>query len=314
MSIKQLIKKLFIPVIMFFLLESNVALANSDAGDFVFSVNATLNIMNEVSLHPGVNNVQYVFTPQDSTQAYTYVFYSGQYPGPNGYAMDSTGVKKLYIAWGYMGSDGPVFVPYDVNLQTPAMKGPVKFIGTFVTDDGKPPRAGEYDVVYSGLDSVGQKTEQNITVASHRLVLQGHVSIISATCATQTSNIIDIHWPSLSPSEIKNGSAASKKAEVTVKCDGSAEIPPMSVTFTSSEGSNDASGGIIKTTSDNLGLKLTWANDNTAIPLNQTISIPGPPPGSSRDLSVMAQPVSTGTGSISAGDFTSTLTMSIEYP
>lgn len=155
----------------------------------------------------------------------------------------------------------------------------------------------------------------NNTCADYYLNLTVNVS--NSSCLITTPHDAVFNWPNISPSEIRNGSVAVKVAPVVMSCSnsGAEEVVarPVAITFTSSNGSQDAANGIIKTDKDNLGLQLTWHSNGQPIPQDKVIEFPAVA-SATEDFSVDARPVViNSTQQITGGSFATTVTMSVEY-
>ncbi|PKA28644.1 hypothetical protein CWR41_01335 [Cedecea lapagei] len=134
------------------------------------------------------------------------------------------------------------------------------------------------------------------------------VNLRVTACLVTTDKNYDLRWPSLTPSEIINNQADELNADVSITCNGGPT--PVKISAASSNGAYDAAGGIIKTNSENLGIKLKWQDNqqpvSLASPRTDTLS-------GTKNYNIVAQPVRYGSGNISGGEFSSTVTLSIEY-
>ncbi len=135
--------------------------------------------------------------------------------------------------------------------------------------------------------------------------------ITKETCAVTTSHDMAFYWTDLTPNEISNGNAQIKNAPISLSCNNS-NVGPLQVTITSSQGANSVANGVINTDLLNLGIKLTWASNGLPVALETPIDFPAAT-SSTEDLSINAQPVQTGSGTVGAGDFSTAVTMNIEY-
>lgn len=144
-----------------------------------------------------------------------------------------------------------------------------------------------------------------------------NLNVSNSSCLITTPHDAVFNWPGISPSEIRNGSVAVQTAPVTMSCTSSAKegvvARPVAITFTSSNGSQDAANGIIKTDKENLGLQLTWHSNGQPIAQDKVIEFPAIA-SATEDFSVDAKPVLiNGTQQITGGSFATTVTMSVEY-
>jgi type 1 fimbria pilin len=145
------------------------------------------------------------------------------------------------------------------------------------------------------------------------IYLNTTLTVLASSCLLQTPRNIAIAWPTLTPSVIKNNAAESKVANIVVGCEDN-NSHPMTVTVTGSEGNESVANGIVKTSTKDLGLQLSWVNNGQPIPLSQPMDInPGAAGNLTQDFSIAAKPVATGNGHISAGDFSSNVTVTFEY-
>lgn len=145
------------------------------------------------------------------------------------------------------------------------------------------------------------------------IYLNTTLTVLASSCLLQTPKDIAIAWPTLTPSVIKNNAAESKAANISVACEDT-NSHPITVTVTGSEGNESAANGIVKTSTEGLGLQLTWVNNGQPIPLNQPMDFnPGAAGNLTQDFSIAAKPVAINSGSISAGDFSSNVTVTFEY-
>lgn len=135
--------------------------------------------------------------------------------------------------------------------------------------------------------------------------------ITKETCAVTTSHDMAFYWTDLTPNEISNGNTQIKNAPISLSCNTS-NVAPLQVTITSSQGTNSVANGVINTNLLNLGIKLTWASNGLPVALETPIDFPAAT-SSTEDLSINAQPVQTGSGTVGAGDFSTAVTMNIEY-
>ncbi len=135
--------------------------------------------------------------------------------------------------------------------------------------------------------------------------------ITKETCAVTTSHDMAFYWTDLTPNEITNGNSQIKSAPISLSCNNS-NVGPLQVTITSSQGANSVANGVINTDLLNLGIKLTWASNGLPVALETPIDFPAAT-SSTEDLSINAQPVQTGSGTVGAGDFSTAVTMNIEY-
>lgn len=285
---------------------SGVANMNESAG-VVMPVDANLFVTSNIKLNP---NLFYGINPLSS---YPLTTNGSKYKGV--YAHSISSIPGLYSAFGYRYSGGDVMMKNANILSLPTSTDNASLIISFFTENGVNVLPGEYPIVGSDVETLMEYSDaaETILLNAYTLDLNLKLIVTATSCSVTTPKNISINWPSLSVSDIKNGSAAGKTAPVTVDCEGTGTTEPMDVFLSSNNGSADAPGGVINTSSNNLGLKLTWADGGAAIPLDSTFKLPLPATGSTKNLAIVAKPVATGTGQIAGGDFNTTLTMTIQY-
>lgn len=164
--------------------------------------------------------------------------------------------------------------------------------------------------IYFYLAGSACKKYENGYCAAIRVNL--NLTIKNSSCQIITQHNMAFTWPNIRPSEIINGSVAKQTAPVTMACSQSTGASPVAITFTSSNGSSDAANGVVKTSLENLGLQLTWASNGQFIPLDKEIDFPAIA-SATEDFSVNAKPVQIGSGKINGGNFSTIVTMSVEY-
>ncbi|MGA5653537.1 fimbrial protein [Rahnella contaminans] len=134
------------------------------------------------------------------------------------------------------------------------------------------------------------------------------VNLKATSCLVTTDKTIDIRWDALTSKDIINNVADEKVATIGVTCNNSQT--PVKISAASANGYVDATGGIVKTSRDNLGLKLTW--EDTAQPVNFTAPRTDTLIGT-KNYNIVAKPVRYNDGAIALGDFANTVTVSFEY-
>jgi len=311
----------FIKIVILIFIVLNVPMAGADASyiisgvvhmneseGVVMPVDANLFVTSNIKLNPnlfyGVNPLAY---PPFSTNG-------SKYKGV--YAHTEKNIPGLYVTFGYRYSGGDVFIKNgNTYLMLPDGVDNTNLIISFFTENGVTIPPGEYLIVGSGVMMLAEFTDAAATNIANMYMMDLNLQLIvtATSCSVTTPKNVSINWPSVSVTDIKNGSATEKTAPVTVNCQGTGTTSPMDVFLSSNNGSADAQGGVINTSSNNLGLKLTWADGGAAIPLDSTFQLPAPAAGSTKNLAIVAKPVATGTGQIAGGDFNTTLTMTIQY-
>ncbi|QQE43512.1 fimbrial protein [Hafnia alvei] len=134
------------------------------------------------------------------------------------------------------------------------------------------------------------------------------VNLKATSCLVTTDKTINIRWDALTSKDIINNVADEKVAAIGVTCNDSQT--PVKMSVATSNGYVDANGGIIKTSRENLGLKLTW--EDTAQPVSfsepRTDTLKG-----NKNYNIVAKPVRYNDGAIALGEFANTVTVSFEY-
>lgn len=256
-----------------------------------------------------------------------YTLVSEAYAGKNGLTLfDSRSYTEFLLDGGQAWDIGNGFyiIPgirdskgdhWDVNNDYKSEAGG-KLLLAIVTDKNGTPFTGSFSTGKVELGGVISSTDcKNTICADYYINLTFNVS--NSSCLITTPHDAVFNWPGISPSEIRNGSVAVQTAPVTMTCTNSGEegviARPVAITFTSSNGSEDAANGIIKTDKENLGLQLTWHSNGQPIPQDKVIEFPALA-SATEDFSVDAKPVAiNGTQQITGGSFATTVTMSVEY-
>lgn len=229
----------------------------------------------------------------------------------------------FYLVFGIRDERGDIWESDEIQLINVAVKSPGEVMVSVVTDATGTDYVGDFSYNANSIafinndvassNAVCQKNaaySNNFICAVVGINLHFHVS--NSTCQIITAHNMAFIWASLSPSEISNGSAETKTAPVTMRCSNSGGVEPIAVTFTSSTGTYDADQGIVKTSRANLGLQLSWASNGQPVVMDKEIDIPAFAT-STEDLSVNAKPVQLGSETILGGNFSTQVTMNIEY-
>ncbi|POZ17535.1 hypothetical protein C3Z09_07325 [Lelliottia aquatilis] len=214
---------------------------------------------------------------------------------------------NFFLLYGYRNESGTHLTSYsDKTMKIPDKS---QLIVSLATQNSGTKFTGTFSI-YTQIGSINACNDGSNSFG--RIVINMTVTVSNSTCEISTSHNMAFFWPSLSPSSIQNGSAEMKNAPVRMDCTNATGAFPVAVTFNSTNGSYDAANGIVKTNHENLGLQLTWANTGKPIPQNTEIDFPATS-NMSEDFSVNAIPVQLGSGEITGGDFSTSVTMSIEY-
>lgn len=236
------------------------------------------------------------------------------YNGVQAYSVKNP--QGLYLAIGYRDGGGDHYITDGTKLfDIQHGDSNIDFIASFFTESAKNIAPGSYDLSIPQAFNILEYTGPNQTGFVDYMSLNINVRLIvtASGCAVITPKTIMINWPSISVHDVIFASSVAKKAPITVDCEGSGTSSPMDIYLSSGNGSFNASDGIINTSTDSLGIKLTWADSGAVIPLDRTFQMAAPASGTTKDLSIMAVPVATRSPNIASGDFNSTLTMTIQY-
>lgn len=215
--------------------------------------------------------------------------------------------NDFFTLYGYRDDTGTHLVPYGTTKFTIPSKA--QFVISVATSSDGSKYIGNFNFS-AGVVGVYQDGDKNPFTSLN--ISNMTFTISNSTCAISTSHDMIFYWNNLSPSQIQNGSSEVKTAPVRMDCSNSGGVMPVAVTFNSTNGSYDAVNGIVKTNLENLGLLLTWASTGKPIPQEKEIDFPATS-NSSEDFNVNATPVQLGSGIIKEGDFSTNVTMSIEY-
>lgn len=207
--------------------------------------------------------------------------------------------------WGQMLGD--VYSPGNLLVSVVTDNSGSDFVGKFTYGSNSTLLGRVVDMTKQlcGKDSTGSNVCLNVYVH-----LDFNVS--NSTCQIITAHNMAFYWAALTPSEISNGSAQSKTAPVTMKCSNPGGIEPAAISFTSTNGTYDATKGIVNTDLENLGIQLTWASTGQPVQLDKETVFPALA-SATADYSVTAKPVQLGNQSVLGGTFKTMVTMSIEY-
>ncbi len=238
----------------------------------------------------------------------------GCFSTPSGTTKNIDGFMGIKLAHGFFAiygkrdASGDHYVPYSGSSPI-RLGGNDVFIISIATKDAGSKYSGSFVVNQKIADVKGCLNSEAYGTLN---ISNMTITISDSACAIATSHNMAFIWPSVSPSQLQNGSAEIMNAPVRMDCSNSGGTYPVAVTFSSKNGNYDAANGIVKTNHENLGLQLTWASTGKPIPQGTEIDFPGTS-NLSEDFSVNAKPVQTGSGVITGGDFSTSVTMSIEY-
>lgn len=219
----------------------------------------------------------------------------------------------FYISLGFRDERGDAWPEVDSNEYK--IHSPSKIIATVYTDGDGTDFTGAFstgNVEYADIvDYTGKLGCKNSLCA--KIFVNLNINVANSSCQIITQHNLAYFWTSISPSEIANGSVPSKLAEITMSCSNGGGASPVAVTFTSTHGSYDAENGIIKTDHADLGMQLVWGKNGQPIPMDKVIEFPAIA-SSTEDFSVSAKPVKLReAGAIAGGEFSTMVTMTIEY-
>lgn len=141
------------------------------------------------------------------------------------------------------------------------------------------------------------------------------VNYLVTSCGIKSKQGTDVTWPSLTKSEIVNGTAPVKPYALSLICGEQSDIPsPVNITFSATNGFADAANGIVKTNLDSVGLKLSWANP--ALPPLMLDQVNRSTLSGVGDYTVLAKPVkiTSESGAIMSGYMDTSVTMTVEFP
>ncbi|ENA0608716.1 fimbrial protein [Enterobacter bugandensis] len=306
---KQLINKLkHVSLLIGILFLSFSALKPALAADYVINMNADL--IYDSSETAVVNFGTYLYTGPtfDLTDAQDYIidatscFRNINIGGLAACPINTEITNGFYVVFGVRNNTGEHWAAYGDKAMS-IKKGDI-FIASLITKGTGSPVTGN---LYTSLPLAGiKRVSQGAKVYTY-ITAKVDVDVKKSTCSISTSHNMAFDWPSLTQSEITNGTAPTKKAGIIMGCNAN-EIIPVSVTINSTNGSYDAAKGLVKTSKENVGLQLTWADDGMPAELNKKNDF-----FSSKDFSINAKPVQLGSGKISGGDFDTKVTVSIEY-
>ncbi|MCQ4170642.1 fimbrial protein [Hafnia paralvei] len=232
----------------------------------------------------------------------------------------SGNAEKLAFIVGYQDAGGSINTASSSRIDIPMVKTGEYTYGmdsslilSLVSSQGSSgAQPGTY--VYKG--TLGQYRQYDKTTDTYsagamflgKVNLNLTVNLIATSCLVTTDKSIDIRWDGLTTKDIINNVADEKVANIGVNCNSSQT--PVKITATSGNGYVDAAGGIVKTSRDNLGLKLTW--EDTAQPVNFTTARTDTLTGN-KYYNIVAKPVRYNEGAIALGEFANTVTVSLEY-